>query len=151
MEVRENLWNRTAGLCGILDGNDSNDILNKNGRIPQTIENFATSWKVETLESDCDDVPSEQHACLDDGVEGSRSHEATVFCKILLNDQRFAPCHQVIDITLLMEACRWDYCSCKNPDPSVCACETLNVYVRACSYKGVKNLATWRDAQTCRK
>ncbi|KAJ3643777.1 hypothetical protein Zmor_026489 [Zophobas morio] len=149
VEVRENLWNRTAGLCGILDGNDSNDILNKNGRIPQTIENFATSWKVETLESDCDDVPSEQHACLDDGVEGSRSHEATVFCKILLNDQRFAPCHQVIDITLLMEACRWDYCSCKNPDPSVCACETLNVYVRACSYKGVKNLATWRDAQTC--
>jgi von Willebrand factor len=149
VEVQESLWNRTEGLCGNINGDASDDLLNKDGYKPQTIANLATSWKVENLEKECNHLPLEEHACLDDEIDGSKNHEAMVFCKKLLNDQRFAPCHQVIDVSLLLDACRWDYCYCKNREPSVCACETMNVYVRACSYKGVKNLAAWRDEKTC--
>ncbi|EFA10333.2 hemocytin [Tribolium castaneum] len=144
VEVSESLWNRTQGLCGSIDGDVSNDLLNKNGHKPQTISSFASSWKIESLEEECNDLPSEEHAC----VEDSKGHQATSFCQKLLNDQRFAPCHDVMDVNLLLDACRWDFCGCKT-DPSVCACETMNVYVRACAYKGVTNLAAWRDENTC--
>lgn len=85
------------------------------------------------------------------GIEGSKAHNAAKFCKKLLTDPRFVPCHSVMDVTVLEDACRWDYCSCSKGDPTECACETMNVYVRECLHKGVKALANWRDEQTCRK
>jgi von Willebrand factor len=102
VEVQESLWNRTEGLCGNINGDASDDLLNKDGYKPQTIANLATSWKVENLEKECNHLPLEEHACLDDEIDGSKNHEAMVFCKKLLNDQRFAPCHQVIDVSLLL-------------------------------------------------
>ncbi|RZC00579.1 C8, VWD, and/or TIL domain containing protein, partial [Asbolus verrucosus] len=149
IEVQESLWNRTEGLCGNIDGDASNDMLNNVGHQPQTVSNLAISWKVENLETECNDLPSEEHACPDDEVEGSKGHQATLFCRKLLYDQRFAPCHSIIDVSILLDACRWDYCSCQKQEPSLCACETMNVYVRACSQEGVKNLAEWRDDKTC--
>lgn len=146
MEVQESLWNRTQGLCGSLDNDFSNDIVTKSGHKSQTISNFASRWKIENLESDCNDLPSENHPC-----GPSKNIQAEIFCQKLLNDPRFAPCHPTMDISLLLDACKWDFCSCQDPDPSTCACETMNVYVRACSYNGVKDLANWRDEKTCRK
>lgn len=55
-----------------------------------------------------------------------------------------------MDIRLLMDACLWDYCSCKYSNPERCACETLNVYVRECTHKGITSLTKWRDNQVCR-
>lgn len=56
-----------------------------------------------------------------------------------------------MDVSLLLDACRWDYCACESSDPKDCACETLNMYVRECAHKGITGLAEWRDEQTCRK
>lgn len=149
--MQESLWNRTEGLCGVIDGDLSNDDLDKNHNKVSTISNLASSWKIENLETECNDIPAEEHACIDDGLEDSRSHKAALFCKTLLNDPRFAPCHYTIDVSLVLDACRWDYCNCPHPDPTTCACETMNVYVRACVYKGIKGLVAWRDDQICRK
>ena len=49
VEVKENLWNRTAGLCGNIDGNSENDLMTKEGNVPKSIIILATSWKVDTL------------------------------------------------------------------------------------------------------
>lgn len=49
IEVKENLWNRTEGLCGVLDGDPINDIMTQNGQIPQSIVTAAASWKVDDL------------------------------------------------------------------------------------------------------
>lgn len=56
----------------------------------------------------------------------------------------------MLDTSILLETCRWDYCSCQNYDnPSECACESMNVYVESCALKGVRSLAAWRDDRTC--
>ncbi|KAJ8974052.1 hypothetical protein NQ317_002298, partial [Molorchus minor] len=109
VEAKENLWNRTEGLCGKLDGDIHDDILTRDGQIPRTVVALASSWTA--------------------------------------NDPEIG--RRVIDIFSLLEACRWDYCTCKDNDRSVCACETLNVYVRDCTHQGVTGLANWRDDETC--
>lgn len=56
-----------------------------------------------------------------------------------------------MDTSVLLDSCRWDFCNCKEANPTVCACNTLNVYVRECAHKGIKALVNWRDEDTCRK
>lgn len=51
MEAKENLWNRTEGLCGNIDGEVQNDLITVDGRIPRNIATLAQSWKVDDLES----------------------------------------------------------------------------------------------------
>lgn len=48
--MKENLWNRTEGLCGLIDGDLQNDIMTNDGTIPKSILTAATSWKVDDLE-----------------------------------------------------------------------------------------------------
>lgn len=50
VEVKENLWNRTEGLCGVIDGDAGNDIMTKEGIIPKNILTAVTSWKVDDLD-----------------------------------------------------------------------------------------------------
>lgn len=95
----------------------------------------------------CNSIPTEEHVCPETEVKGTK---AAKFCKKLVSDPRFAPCHGVMDVTILEDACRWDFCSCRKEDPAECACETLNVYVRECLHKGVRSLTNWRDENTCR-
>ena len=91
----------------------------------------------------------EDHVCQESTVEGSRKDEAIKFCNRILLDKRFSSCREVMDTSLLLDACRWDYCSCKNLNPEECACDTLNIYTRECFHKGVKSLTNWRDEDTC--
>lgn len=49
VEVKANLWNRTEGLCGKIDGNPSNDLQTKDGITPTNIVTLATNWQVDTL------------------------------------------------------------------------------------------------------
>lgn len=145
------MWNRTNGLCGRIDGDPSNDIVTKSGKHPKSLVTLATSWQVDSFGAECNSIPSEEHACGNTNIPGSKGAKALDFCKKILADKRFAPCHSTMDISVLLDACRWDYCNCEYEDPTECACETLNVYVRECSHKGVSNLATWRDENTCRE
>lgn len=50
IEVQESLWNRTEGLCGVMDGDPRNDIMSKDGSIPTSIATAASSWKIENLD-----------------------------------------------------------------------------------------------------
>ncbi|KAG5886861.1 hypothetical protein JTB14_017666 [Gonioctena quinquepunctata] len=149
VEAKENLWNRTEGLCGKIDGDPSNDIMTEDGHIPKNVATLANSWKASSLEDNCDDSPVEEKACKDTDVEGSVGYEAKKFCKKIMANKIFAACQRVVDITSLYDACRSDFCNCKGGDRSQCACETLDVYVRDCSNKGVKGLTAWRDEDTC--
>lgn len=50
---------------------------------------------------ECNSVPSEEHACQDSKLSGDKNGNALKFCKKLLADKRFAPCHAVSTIKLL--------------------------------------------------
>lgn len=147
IDVNQNLWNRTEGLCGRFDGDIRNDMTGKNGHESKTVANLGNSWKVDDFKEECledNNTPVPRDLC------DENSKNVVEFCKKLLLDERFSACHKVVDVMLLLDACKWDYCSCNATDPSKCVCDTVDVYVQSCAFYGVKNLANWRDEKTCR-
>jgi hypothetical protein len=49
ISVTESLWNRSAGLCGLLDGRAENDYMSKDGSSTHSLSSFINSWKVKPL------------------------------------------------------------------------------------------------------
>lgn len=51
VEVKENLWNRTEGLCGKIDGSISNDLqVRGNNYEPSNLVTAISSWQINTVE-----------------------------------------------------------------------------------------------------
>ncbi|XP_056642321.1 hemocytin [Diorhabda sublineata] len=146
VSLKENHWNRTEGLCGNLDGDPSTDVVSEDGQTPKNILTFANSWKVDHIGNRCEDSPSEDQVCT---KTPEKTQAATDFCQKIISDNRFKQCQGVLDIGYLYDACRSDYCNCPKEDPTSCACETFNVYVKHCSHFGIKQLFNWRDEKTC--
>ncbi|XP_068082174.1 hemocytin [Anabrus simplex] len=150
VEVSESLWNKTVGLCGRIDGYPENDQETKDGTISTYLIPFVNTWQVDTLGETCPTTPDESHKC--DSPESQLQEyakEASSFCNKLLNDPRFAKCRTVVDVQPYYEACRWDYCGCKEATQSNCACDSIAVFVRECTRQGVTSVTNWRDKDTC--
>jgi len=49
ISVTESLWNRSAGLCGLLDGRAENDFMSKDGSSAHSLSSFINSWNVKPL------------------------------------------------------------------------------------------------------
>lgn len=118
----------------------------------------------------CSSAPMEKRECPGIGVKGSLGSEAKSFCIELLSNSQFSSCSkvssklvplivlvnsmyylQVLDRTLLMDACTWDYCNCESEDKSDCACDTMNIYVSECKFEGLTTVSNWRNEEICRK
>lgn len=103
----------------------------------------------------CDSPPSDSNICSASSVSKTTVERARSFCTQLLADKKFSVCQNVMDISVLLDACQWDYCACSKDgtaEPSECACQTMNMYVRECRQKGIKEvgLIKWRDEEICR-
>ncbi|XP_069683352.1 hemocytin isoform X2 [Periplaneta americana] len=157
--VTESLWNRTAGLCGLLDGRTSNDFMSKDGSAVHRLTSFINSWKVKPLGAEqCASTPVEAHACTrfkihaDEEEHFQLAEAATAFCNKLLTDPRFAACRNVVDVKPFYEACRWDFCACVESGlrRNECGCQSLAVYVKVCNQHGKSTaIRNWRDDATC--
>nr|XP_034190302.1 hemocytin [Osmia lignaria] len=146
VEAFENMWNKTTGLCGNMNGNKKDDLISKNGEQMKSIAAFASSWRTEKIGETCDEYPDTRHACESDPVN---TREAILFCTKLLSDRRFQACSSTISISELQKACLWDFCACTRGDRRECACDTMNVYVRQCAHKKIASLSGWRNDDTC--
>ncbi|XP_049862899.1 hemocytin [Schistocerca gregaria] len=151
VHVPEVMWNKTAGLCGRLDGFAGNDLSLKDGSPTTDVVTFASSWQTKVIEDgSCIQQPSVVHPCTDNVVnKNSVVDEASSFCSRLLTDVRFEACRAVLDAQQYYEACRWDYCSCKSEEPWKCACESLAIFVRECIRRGINSVQNWRDHEMC--
>ncbi|KDR23192.1 Hemocytin, partial [Zootermopsis nevadensis] len=157
--VTESLWNRSAGLCGLLDGRIENDFTSKDGSSAHSISSFINSWKVKALEAEqCASSPVETPACgrynlhRDEEKHFQVENAATNFCNKLLQDPRFAACRAVVDVKPYYEACKWDYCACNqsNSKRNECACQSFAVYAKVCSqHSETTAIKNWRDDSTC--
>lgn len=49
IDASENMWNRTAGLCGRMNGDAKDDLIDKTGNHLTNIEVFANSWLSEDI------------------------------------------------------------------------------------------------------
>ncbi|XP_043601962.1 hemocytin isoform X2 [Bombus pyrosoma] len=146
VEALENMWNKTTGLCGNMNGDKSDDLISKNGEHTKSVASFATSWRTENIGEMCDEYPNTKHSCESDSLI---TKEAIEFCTKLFSDRRFKACASTLNIPELQTACIWDYCSCLDSDRKRCACDTMNVYVRQCAHKKVVSLSGWRNDDIC--
>ncbi|XP_013180497.1 PREDICTED: hemocytin isoform X2 [Papilio xuthus] len=142
------LWNKTKGLCGTLDGNPENDFLIKDGTIARTKSMMVTSWQLNKIGDICESNPSESTACASKTDADMR--KATQFCNKVFSKDKFRKCSKVMDVSLLLEACEWDYCACTmSLSPEECACKTVSVYAKECLRHGIEEMVAWRDSETC--
>ncbi|XP_043259225.1 hemocytin isoform X1 [Colletes gigas] len=146
IEALENMWNKTTGLCGNMNGEKGDDQTSKNGDRARNIAAFASSWRTENIGEMCDGYPNVQHSCDSSPIVAG---DAIQFCTRLLSDHRFQACANTISVSEMQTACMWDYCACTDDDKRKCACETMNVYVRQCAHKKVVSLSGWRNNDTC--
>ena len=49
LDLGEALWNKTAGLCGRMNGFWSDDFESRDGSRPETLIDFVNSWEADTL------------------------------------------------------------------------------------------------------
>ncbi|CAH2073181.1 unnamed protein product, partial [Iphiclides podalirius] len=142
------LWNKTEGLCGTLDGNPENDFRIKDGTVAKTKSVMVASWQVNKIGDICDSRTAENSACASKSDEDMK--KALQFCTKVFSKDKFRKCSKVMDVSLLLEACQWDYCACTTSlSPEECACKTVSVYAKECLRHGVEEMKTWRDSDTC--
>ncbi|KOX75564.1 Hemocytin [Melipona quadrifasciata] len=146
VETAENLWNKTTGLCGNMNGDKRDDLMSKNGEHTKSVASFATSWRTEDIGETCDEYPDTKHSCESNSLI---TKDAIEFCAKLFSDRRFKACASTINVAELQTACLSDYCSCSDIDRKKCACDTMNVYIRQCAHKKIVSLSGWRNTDTC--
>ena len=150
IKINENLWNKTGGLCGSLDGNAKNDLMAKNGlSIHQNVKSFVEDWQID--KDACDDNFSQQDHICDQLNNEQINEESLKLCHDLLTHDQFQECFHNVDPLRFIEACRWDYCSCNSQNRNNCICETANVYVQECLEAGFESVRNWRTHQLCGK
>ncbi|KAF5291992.1 hypothetical protein FQA39_LY14109 [Lamprigera yunnana] len=148
IHVTEGLWNKTAGLCGRLDGDEDNDLIPSNGAMFKNVASLVKSWEVDNVGETCNDVAVEDNSCKANNLLPLET-AARTYCKKLLTADNLTPCTDAIDLRLLMNACVWDYCGCKESNPERCTCESLDILHRVCVQKGLSPTIKWRDEKFC--
>ncbi|KAJ8725925.1 hypothetical protein PYW08_004108 [Mythimna loreyi] len=142
------LWNNTEGLCGTLDGNPENDFMTRDKTIAKTKSVLASSWQVNKIGDVCDSKPTETSACASKSDDDMK--KAQQFCTKIFAKDKFRKCSKAMDVSLLLDACQWDFCACTTSlSPEECACSTVSVYAKECLRHGVEEMKDWRDADTC--
>ncbi|XP_044006095.1 hemocytin [Aphidius gifuensis] len=137
----ESLWNRTAGLCGRMNGDPADDKTRKDNSHSINLATFIADWKIDKT---CDDNLASNHKFKSDITE-----ESIKFCDNLFADLRFKGCSKTLDLAALQSTCQLDYCNCHEVDKRKCACETMNVYVRQCYHDGLTKTLSWRHQNLC--
>ena len=144
--VHGQFFEKTGGLCGTWDLDDSNDQTSKNGNEEDT-EKFGWSWRYENEVGECKEAPKPPHPC-DEALFPDAAEIADEACD-RLNDTPFSECSDVVDVEAAIHGCKYDVCSCYD---SSCACPILKKFAQECSEAGVSNITNWREyAKFCRK
>lgn len=140
LDVTESLWNSTSGLCGHLDGDASNDLLETNNNLL----GFLDKYRSTSLASSC--VEENMYSVK---YTEETQNEGAAFCKVLLDDSRFSQCRAVLSSHDYYEACLSDFCSCEEVDKRKCACKTLHYFVQDCSVHNASLQISWRNEHLC--
>lgn len=99
IEATAGLWNRTAGLCGTLDQDITNEFKSKDGTVLRMASTFVDSWKASTLDVDPAKCLMDDKATTGANMELQCSDEmqteAQNICSKLIENPKFGNCLKV--------------------------------------------------------
>ena len=139
-------YNATCGLCGLFNGNASDDLRLPNGRLAESLELFTEGWRAIaddlTCNGDCDDL---YRMCTD-----LRLYQSPWMCGNIndLGNSSFLACHGAVNPSPFFRNCLYNMCM-REGNRSV-LCSSLQAYASACQDAQV-DLAAWRSATNCRE
>lgn len=157
IEATAGLWNRTAGLCGTLDQDISNEFKSKDGTLLKMASTFVDAWKTPALDEDVDKCVMDDKANADESAmelqcSDKMQTDAQSICTKLIENPKFGNCLKEYSKDALLKNCISDYCYCSDStNPTKCACEGLSVFAKDCQFRGVILDNGWRDMELCRK
>ncbi|XP_078657634.1 uncharacterized protein LOC144903401 isoform X4 [Branchiostoma floridae x Branchiostoma belcheri] len=146
VEVTEDLFGKTCGLCGKYDRDVHNDFTDISGKVRDHVLPFAASWKMPESEGDiCSDSRQNSH-CNTQTMDGQIAHtQAAQICTGLKTLPEFQPCHEYVDQFAYYESCKEDVCLSGGLESA--ACNSFEAYFRECLRHGVH--VNWRSDTFC--
>lgn len=139
-------YNATCGLCGVFNGNSSDDLRLPSGRLADSAELFSEAWRAIaddlTCNGDCDDL---YRMCTD-----LRLYQSPWMCGHI-NDpgnSSFLACHSVVNPSPFFRNCLYNMCVKEGNRSALCS--SLQAYASACQDAQV-GITSWRSATNCRK
>ncbi|XP_054436763.1 IgGFc-binding protein isoform X2 [Pteronotus mesoamericanus] len=133
------------GLCGNYNGNATDDFLTPYGEQAPSIEEFASSWRLDDGDYLCDDGC--QSNCPSCTPGQAQHYEGDRLCGMLTKPNGpFAACHDALDPRPFLENCVYDLCVANGDRSSLC--RGLSAYAQACLELGI-SIEDWRSPSSC--
>ncbi|KAL5012152.1 hypothetical protein ScPMuIL_010703 [Solemya velum] len=147
---------RMRGMCGNMDGEESNDMTTKQFLPSRTTKEFMMSWRVERYKH-CNEriLPNLppyfktniRHHKADRCIFVSLKQQLRVLqlCGTL-RSSAFKPCHRIVPARKFYTRCLQDSCVCGHNES--CFCDAVTAYANECLRRGV-TIFTWKNKQVC--
>ena len=129
-----------CGLCGNYNGDPNDDFQTPDGSVVSSANDFGLSWVVNNNVGDSCSGLTPLTPCSTDVMDEARRR-----C-VVLREEHFSACNDILDPTTFIESCIFDYCHCNVNDREECYCNSLSTYAGACGANGMV-LSDWHG--TC--
>ncbi|XP_013930681.1 PREDICTED: IgGFc-binding protein-like [Thamnophis sirtalis] len=135
--------NVTCGLCGSLNGNQSDDFSTPNGSLVESVTLFAQSWQVKNFVDHCGDIQPPPTCPLAKLANYSSSEHCGILEK---SPGPFAKCAQMVPVSSFMEVCLNDVCT--SGGNRTVLCNLLHIYTERCQAANI-TVGQWREKTQC--
>lgn len=137
IQVSQEFWNNTCGLCGNFDGVRSNEYTTSDGTLTGSVDVFGNSWQ--TGSQECQGIVTPPNPCDVDPVAQIAAHGA---CNNLNNlNGPFQTCLDFADPSDTYTSCVFDACVLGADDDAVC--DHYEQYAQICQTLG-QQAGDWR-------
>ncbi|XP_070580320.1 alpha-tectorin-like [Ptychodera flava] len=134
----------TAGVCGVCDGDPTNDDLKPNGHHAESTDEFLNSWN---SDGSCVGAHSVYEVCPEGDIRPYRESDK---CGIMRDENgMFADCLGAVSFDFPFESCLGDMCHGRNQQEKQNAlCDSINNYFDMCREAGI-SLMGFRSDDFC--
>ncbi|KAM9495182.1 uncharacterized protein Hap1MRO34_016080 [Clarias gariepinus] len=138
IEISPNYRNKTCGVCGDFNGILQNEFI-ENGQLLNP-DQIGFKWKMDAPTETCEQTPL---------IPVEACQIKTNICEELLHAPAFESCHNLLPMSVYLEACSKDLCQC-NSSQNICICDTISEFSRQCAHAG-GSPGNWRSNDFCGK
>ncbi|KAM9302194.1 mucin-5B-like [Gastrophryne carolinensis] len=137
VELDDQYWNKTCGMCGNFDGNPYNDLQWDGGEVSNII--FGNIHKSSEPDDQCPDVKDTRGI---DNEEYEHCKEQRKQCEDILSTMGNCK-YKVTSFQDFLDTCTVDLCNCQSQNLTSCLCSNLNQFSK--DFKSCPSSMTFSD------